>query len=230
MQDLKARLITCTSCEFENPPGVRFCGRCGAALLSLCPACGAENPPGFRFCGQCGASLDTPRAGPATAEERGSSVLLDDLIEIVEEIGPVVEELAAKEVEATPGGTSPTGRQNQGPTGTVEEPVRAPALEDLIEIVEEEQPAEGGLPEDIEKTADRQPEAQTGDPIEERAPAWLTCTVCGADNPPTALYCEVCGAVVAPAGAPCPACGRLNERGSLFCETCGERLGLDELL
>ena len=173
----------CSACGFKNPSGMRFCGRCGAALPSLCPACGAENPAGFKFCGQCGASLEAPDAA-ASPEGAGPGISLEDLIEIVEEIGPVVEELTAKEVDVTPGGTSPAGKRDQGPTGAVEE----------------------------------------------RAPAWLTCTVCGADNPATALHCEVCGAVVAPSGAPCPACGRLNERGSLFCEICGERLGLDGLL
>ena len=219
----------CSACGFKNPSGMRFCGRCGAALPSPCPACGAENPPGFKFCGQCGASLEAPDAA-ASPEGADPGISLEDMIEIVEEIGPVVEELTAKEVDVTPGVTSPTGRRDQGPIGAVEEPVRAPALEDLIEIVEEEQSAEGELLEGVEKAAGRQPEVQTGEAIEERAPAWLTCTVCGADNPATALHCEVCGAVVAPAGAPCPACGRLNERGSLFCEICGERLGLDELL
>jgi hypothetical protein len=32
-----------------------------------CPSCGVENPAGFKFCGQCGATLVTYRA---RAEER----------------------------------------------------------------------------------------------------------------------------------------------------------------
>ena len=39
---------------------MKFCGQCGAPLVSTCPSCGAANPPGHKFCGQCGALLDPP--------------------------------------------------------------------------------------------------------------------------------------------------------------------------
>jgi class 3 adenylate cyclase/tetratricopeptide (TPR) repeat protein len=56
----------CPQCAFESPAGMRFCGRCGAALEPRCPHCGVEAPPGFRFCGQCGKSLqEAPSPGPA---------------------------------------------------------------------------------------------------------------------------------------------------------------------
>src|SRR5882762_1931712 len=57
----------CPQCAFESPAGMRFCGRCGAALAARCPHCGAEAPPDFRFCGHCGKGLqETP--APAAAE------------------------------------------------------------------------------------------------------------------------------------------------------------------
>ena len=60
--------MRCTSCQFENPPGMKFCGQCGAKLAPQCPACGRENPAGFRFCGYCGSPLsaDAPPSAPAS--------------------------------------------------------------------------------------------------------------------------------------------------------------------
>src|SRR5438093_5436172 len=50
------------SCQFENPPAMKFCGQCGTQLAQLCPRCGAENQPTFKFCGQCGAALIAPQS------------------------------------------------------------------------------------------------------------------------------------------------------------------------
>ena len=57
--------MRCTKCEFENPAGMKFCGKCRTALGVICPSCSFENPPGFDFCGQCTAPLqdDTGIAG-----------------------------------------------------------------------------------------------------------------------------------------------------------------------
>ena len=49
--------MRCTKCEFENPAGMKFCGKCRTALGVTCPNCSFENPPGFDFCGQCAAAL-----------------------------------------------------------------------------------------------------------------------------------------------------------------------------
>lgn len=49
--------MKCASCHHENPPGLKFCGECGARLILACPSCGAANPPGQKFCGECGAKL-----------------------------------------------------------------------------------------------------------------------------------------------------------------------------
>ncbi len=52
--------MRCPNCEFENPPGNLFCGKCGSRIAKSCSACGALNPMSFRFCGQCGAALAEP--------------------------------------------------------------------------------------------------------------------------------------------------------------------------
>ena len=52
--------MCCPRCDFENPEGMNFCGRCGTRLSPRCPHCDFENPPGFAFCGKCGASLANP--------------------------------------------------------------------------------------------------------------------------------------------------------------------------
>jgi class 3 adenylate cyclase len=82
--------VVCSSCGTENPADKRFCGDCGASLVSGCPTCGATNPPGKRFCGDCGTTLDPGAAGgsprppapaPApVAERRLVSVLFADLV------------------------------------------------------------------------------------------------------------------------------------------------------
>jgi predicted amidophosphoribosyltransferase len=53
--------MRCFSCQFDNPPAMKFCGQCGTQLVQLCPRCGAENQPTFKFCGQCGAALPAPQ-------------------------------------------------------------------------------------------------------------------------------------------------------------------------
>ena len=55
--------MQCPRCRHENPPGVKFCGECGARLELLCPSCRAANPPTNKFCHQCGGDL----TGVATA-------------------------------------------------------------------------------------------------------------------------------------------------------------------
>lgn len=52
--------MRCPNCEFENPPGNRFCGKCGSRIAKSCSACSALNPLEFKFCGQCGAALAEP--------------------------------------------------------------------------------------------------------------------------------------------------------------------------
>ena len=82
--------MRCTKCEFENPTGMKFCGKCRTALGLTCPNCSFENPPGFDFCGQCAAALqgDTgiakgkstpakPAAAVRIAAEQADAAALD---------------------------------------------------------------------------------------------------------------------------------------------------------
>lgn len=84
--------MLCSSCNFENPQGLKFCGNCGSPLLASCPNCSFQNPPEFKFCGQCGSAL-SPRAelpahtGSAQAiaesdgERRQLTVMFCDLVD-----------------------------------------------------------------------------------------------------------------------------------------------------
>jgi class 3 adenylate cyclase/tetratricopeptide (TPR) repeat protein len=57
--------MKCPQCQFESPPGMKFCGQCGAKLgVPPCPQCGTENPPGFKFCGACGSPLAVEATPP----------------------------------------------------------------------------------------------------------------------------------------------------------------------
>jgi class 3 adenylate cyclase/tetratricopeptide (TPR) repeat protein len=56
--------MTCRRCQFENPPGSRFCLGCGTRLGATCAACGNALPAGSRFCNQCGAPVHAESAGP----------------------------------------------------------------------------------------------------------------------------------------------------------------------
>lgn len=49
--------MRCAKCQFENPEGMSFCGKCGTKLEKICPRCGLSNPPEFSFCGGCGSKL-----------------------------------------------------------------------------------------------------------------------------------------------------------------------------
>src|SRR5215510_1529850 len=60
--------MRCSSCEFENPEGMKFCGQCASPLSARCPQCSFANPPGFAFCGQCAAPLT---AGQEGRKEKG---------------------------------------------------------------------------------------------------------------------------------------------------------------
>lgn len=62
--------MRCPQCQFENEEGSKFCGNCGATLVTsttlplgqiYCPRCGDPNVQGDVFCGNCGARL-TPQA------------------------------------------------------------------------------------------------------------------------------------------------------------------------
>ncbi len=45
--------MKCSSCQFDNPEGMNFCGKCGSSLTVACPACGYQNLAGSKFCTRC---------------------------------------------------------------------------------------------------------------------------------------------------------------------------------
>lgn len=54
----------CPSCRNPLTPGKKFCGSCGAAIVtvpppvaSTCPHCGSPVRPGVKFCGSCGKKI-----------------------------------------------------------------------------------------------------------------------------------------------------------------------------
>jgi len=54
----KEASMRCPGCEFDNPQGMNFCGKCATPLaLPRCQQCGIDNPAGFAFCGKCGTAL-----------------------------------------------------------------------------------------------------------------------------------------------------------------------------
>jgi len=67
--------MKCAKCQFENPAGMKFCGRCGTKLPPVCSHCSTENPPGFKFCGECGSPLDVSVAEPSASPPRDPAQL-----------------------------------------------------------------------------------------------------------------------------------------------------------
>jgi hypothetical protein len=51
------QVIRCPNCGSPNYSDQKFCGACGAGLITGCPNCGASIDPGAKFCGSCGAQL-----------------------------------------------------------------------------------------------------------------------------------------------------------------------------
>ena len=56
--------MKCPNCQYENPEGIQFCGKCGNKLEKICPQCSFSNPPDFEFCGKCGHNLTIPSEQP----------------------------------------------------------------------------------------------------------------------------------------------------------------------
>ena len=52
--------MICPQCQFDNPDGMNFCGKCGNKFERLCPQCNFPNPLDFMFCGKCGHDLNAP--------------------------------------------------------------------------------------------------------------------------------------------------------------------------
>ena len=56
------------SCQFDNPEGMNFCGKCGGPLTIDCPACGHQNLAGSKFCTQCKGKIAHTDVVPAYAK------------------------------------------------------------------------------------------------------------------------------------------------------------------
>jgi class 3 adenylate cyclase/tetratricopeptide (TPR) repeat protein len=66
------------------------CAQCAAPLTNLCPSCGFENPPGFKFCGSCGASLvasTLPQDQRAATLKRLQAHIPSDLVDKILRVG-----------------------------------------------------------------------------------------------------------------------------------------------
>jgi class 3 adenylate cyclase/tetratricopeptide (TPR) repeat protein len=69
------RWVRCSSCNFDNAAGKKFCIRCGVPFGVRCPKCSSENPPEASFCGDCGAGLIVP--AKAEADEHAHNIIVD---------------------------------------------------------------------------------------------------------------------------------------------------------
>src|SRR6516162_4224695 len=86
--------MKCAQCGAESPTGMRFCGQCGAPLVSTCRSCGADNPPEHKFCGHCASPLvssaparvpssSPPAPPPLAGEERlGISIIPGEMKQV----------------------------------------------------------------------------------------------------------------------------------------------------
>jgi len=54
--------MKCPKCQFDNPDGSVFCGKCGAKIEKVCLKCNFSNPVDFKYCGKCGSALEELRA------------------------------------------------------------------------------------------------------------------------------------------------------------------------
>lgn len=63
--------LECPSCAHANPICVKFCGECGARLVTVCPVCGAANPAGELICVSCEAPLLISCAACASSNPAG---------------------------------------------------------------------------------------------------------------------------------------------------------------
>ncbi|MGD8891142.1 MAG: adenylate/guanylate cyclase domain-containing protein, partial [Desulfobacterales bacterium] len=59
--------MKCPKCQFDNPEGSVFCGKCGSSLEIdvVCPNCGSKAPSDFKFCNKCGYDLTKQEKAPS---------------------------------------------------------------------------------------------------------------------------------------------------------------------
>ena len=103
--------IQCRHCGLDNPTGEPACLGCGRSLLlRACPRCKAVADRRQRYCGGCGASLLSASAGSTALDASGAEdVRRLDLVEIDVDVGPGAVLLAPGESGAFggPGASAP---------------------------------------------------------------------------------------------------------------------------
>lgn len=75
--------------EPTPPPAAEPAAPAAAAPVApghtACPSCGFDNPPGFKFCGRCGTTLPVAGAAPPSGPDMGNAntIFVDDASEVV---------------------------------------------------------------------------------------------------------------------------------------------------
>lgn len=70
--------MRCPQCQFENPPGAKFCQECGTSLASRCTNCNAAIAPDAKFCVGCGRPVG--QAGPPSISIRTPRHLAEKIL------------------------------------------------------------------------------------------------------------------------------------------------------
>ncbi len=67
--------MRCPTCQFDNPEGSVFCGKCGSSLEIevVCSNCGSKAPSDFKFCNKCGHDLTKQEETPSIDYEEPQS-------------------------------------------------------------------------------------------------------------------------------------------------------------
>ena len=91
-------MITCPSCNHQNPEGSLQCENCYTPLpaTASCPNCGASVQTDATFCGQCGFNLQAENSSPSTLEETA----LDSLPNTVVEEAPLPDRMPLSEINS----------------------------------------------------------------------------------------------------------------------------------
>jgi len=58
---MKATIMQCPKCQFENREEAKFCSECGHKFELICPECGINIRPGSKFCDGCGNNLESAK-------------------------------------------------------------------------------------------------------------------------------------------------------------------------
>ena len=79
--------MKCSNCQFDNPEGMNFCGKCGSSLNVSCTQCGYENPARVEICGRCEEKIVRKEAVPAYARRSPMEYTPPFLAEKVLQVG-----------------------------------------------------------------------------------------------------------------------------------------------